>query len=65
MNSFFTFHIFLEVGKTQYLTNKNWQTLVDALIRLPKYQSFLRGVLPHGVCSKNKIPIIPRWHQHL
>jgi hypothetical protein len=30
-NSFFTLHIFLEVGKTQDLTSKFWQTLGDAL----------------------------------
>jgi hypothetical protein len=31
MNSFFTLHIFLEVGKTQDLPRKIWQTLGDAL----------------------------------
>jgi hypothetical protein len=31
MNSFFTFHSFLEVGKTQDLPSKFWQTLGDAL----------------------------------
>jgi hypothetical protein len=31
MNSFFTLHSFLEVGKTQDLPNKFWQTLRDAL----------------------------------
>jgi hypothetical protein len=29
---FFTLHIFLEVGKTQDLPSKIWQTLGDALI---------------------------------
>jgi hypothetical protein len=29
---FFTLHNFLEVGKTQYLPSKFWQTLGDALI---------------------------------
>jgi hypothetical protein len=29
MNSFFTWHIFLEVGKTQDLSSKIWQTLGD------------------------------------
>jgi hypothetical protein len=28
---FFTWHIFLEVGKTQDLPSKIWQTLGDAL----------------------------------
>jgi hypothetical protein len=32
MNSFFTWHIFLEVGKEQDLPSKIWQTLGDALI---------------------------------
>jgi hypothetical protein len=31
MNSFFTLHSFLEVGKTQDLLSKFWQTLGDAL----------------------------------
>jgi hypothetical protein len=31
MNSFFTLHSFLEVGKTQDLPSKFWQTLGDAL----------------------------------
>jgi hypothetical protein len=31
MNSFFTLHSFLEVGKTQDLPSKFWQTLRDAL----------------------------------
>jgi hypothetical protein len=31
MNSFITLHSFLEVGKTQDLPSKFWQTLGDAL----------------------------------
>jgi hypothetical protein len=31
MNSFFTWHIFLELGKTQDLPSKIWQTLGDPL----------------------------------
>jgi hypothetical protein len=31
MNSFFTWHTFLEVDKTQDLPSKIWQTLGDAL----------------------------------
>jgi hypothetical protein len=31
MNSFFTWHIFLQVGKTQDLPSKIWQTLGVAL----------------------------------
>jgi hypothetical protein len=31
MNSFFTLHSFLVVGKTQDLPSKFWQTLGDAL----------------------------------
>jgi hypothetical protein len=31
MNSFFTLHSFSEVGKTQDLPSKFWQTLGDAL----------------------------------
>jgi hypothetical protein len=36
MNSFFTWHIFLEVGKTQDLPSKIWQTLGDALVKTEK-----------------------------
>jgi hypothetical protein len=32
MNSFFTLHSFLEVGNTQDLPSKFWQTLGDALL---------------------------------
>jgi hypothetical protein len=31
MNSFFSWHIFLEAGKTQDLSSKIWQTLEAAL----------------------------------
>jgi hypothetical protein len=31
MKSFFTWHIFLGVGKTQDLLSKIWQTLGDAI----------------------------------
>jgi hypothetical protein len=31
MDSFFTCHIFLQVGKTQDLPSKIWQTVGDAL----------------------------------
>ena len=31
ISSFFTWHIFLEVGKTQDMPSKIWQTLGDAL----------------------------------
>jgi hypothetical protein len=34
MNSFFTWHVFLEVGKVQDLASKIGQTLGDALIRV-------------------------------
>jgi hypothetical protein len=31
MSSFFTWHIFLEIGKTQDLPSKIWQTLGDVV----------------------------------
>jgi hypothetical protein len=34
MNSFFTWHIFLEVDKAQGLPSKIWQPFGDALIRV-------------------------------
>jgi hypothetical protein len=40
MNSFFTWHTFLEVGKTQDFPSKNWQTFVDALTPLTFYSNF-------------------------
>jgi hypothetical protein len=53
MNSFFTLHSFLEVGKTQDLPSKIWQTLGDALmstIALEKVASDVaEGVTPHCV----------------
>jgi hypothetical protein len=38
MNYFFTLHSFLEVGKTQDLPSKFWQTLGDALV-IPKIRA--------------------------
>jgi hypothetical protein len=35
MNSFFTWHTFSELGKTQDLPSKIWQTLEDALRPFP------------------------------
>jgi hypothetical protein len=43
MNSFFTLHSFLEVGKTQDLPSKFWQTLGDAPIL--RYFSLDRRVI--------------------
>jgi hypothetical protein len=43
MNSFFTLHNFLEVGKIQDLPSKFWQTLGDALRDEPS----LRAVGDH------------------
>jgi hypothetical protein len=41
MNSFFTLHNFSEVGKTQDLPSKFWQTLGDAQIsRLQEFAKF-------------------------
>jgi hypothetical protein len=45
MSSFFTWHIFLEVGKTQDLPSKIWQTLGDALTTLlQNYRNNTRGI---------------------
>jgi hypothetical protein len=49
MNYFFTLHSFLEVGKTQDLPSKFWQTLGDALI------------IPSG---KNKYRHVHRQNAH-
>ena len=42
INSFFTWHIFLEVGKTQDMPSKIWQTLGDAPTTGPRQPTFLR-----------------------
>jgi hypothetical protein len=48
MNSFFTLHSFLEVGKTQDLPSKFWQTLEDAPFHtLPLQRSAGRRPLLH------------------
>jgi hypothetical protein len=46
MNSFFTWHTFLEVGKTQDLPSKIWQTLGGALSAIEKLPSahMLNGI---------------------
>jgi hypothetical protein len=41
MDSFFTCHIFLQVGKTQDLPSKIWQTVGDALSD-PYFGQFFR-----------------------
>jgi hypothetical protein len=47
MNYFFTLHSFLEVGKTQDLPSKFWQTLGDALNQLAmiSHNDGIRGIL--------------------
>ena len=44
ISSFFTWHIFLEVGKTQDMPSEIWQTLGDALI----WAGWIAGVVWHG-----------------
>jgi hypothetical protein len=55
MNSFFTLHIFLEVGKTQDLPSKIWQTLGDALnkIQLGMDSDVWKSELSIFVSAKN------------
>jgi hypothetical protein len=51
MNSFFTLHSFLEVGKTQDLPSKFWQTLGDALRDYPRvaveFERVFRDAMDH------------------
>jgi hypothetical protein len=49
MNSFFTLHSFLEVGKTQDLPSKFWQTLGDALRSIV----LCKGQARRALCSIN------------
>jgi hypothetical protein len=46
MNSFFTWHTFLEVGKIQDLPSKIWQTLGDALTLIRHSTLFYNCTLP-------------------
>jgi len=46
INSFFTWHIFLEVGKTQDIPSKIWQTLGDTLRTVKSPASISVMVLP-------------------
>jgi hypothetical protein len=48
-NSFFTWHFFLEVGKTQDLSSKIWQTLGDALFfRITQYDADAHNTHAHS-----------------
>jgi hypothetical protein len=61
MNSIFTLYIFLEVGKTQDLPSKIWQTLGDALksekgfvtsfLKILKSATENTPCFPDAVCS--------------
>jgi hypothetical protein len=53
MNSFFTLHSFLEVGKTQDLPSKFWQTLGDALTQLGEV--VLSNVFPKRIQLHHRI----------
>jgi hypothetical protein len=53
MNSFFTLHSFLEVGKTQDLPSKFWQTLRDALT------CYLQGKTSHPINIKGRDRLRP------
>jgi hypothetical protein len=51
MDSFFTLHSFLEVGKTQDLPSKFWKTLGDALMRCVPFIHFaIRKKINHTSC---------------
>jgi hypothetical protein len=50
MDSFFTLHSFLEVGKTQDLPSKFWQTLGDAL-RSPLLPHQLTHIIHTALCA--------------
>jgi hypothetical protein len=52
MNSFFTLHSFLEVGKTQDLPSKFWQTLVNALRRLKSRGPTLKKLINKGYAGR-------------
>jgi hypothetical protein len=51
MNSFFALHSFLEVGKTQDLSSKFWQTLGDAL---SNSNSFANELGIHIILAKQR-----------
>jgi hypothetical protein len=51
MNSFFTLHNFLEVGKTQDLPSKFWQTLGDALTDISCFEILFFKTLPTNIAK--------------
>jgi hypothetical protein len=68
MDSFFTWHIFLEVGKTQDLPSKIWQILGDALRLTMKGNEILRidTLLPdhallHAITMTSLISLNTSW----
>ena len=55
ISSFFTWHIFLEIGKTQDMPSKIWQTLGDALSVMELYMSLFQLVLLYPSSNMNYI----------
>jgi hypothetical protein len=56
MNSFFTWHTFLEVGKTQDLPSKIWQTLGDALSPFTGWANYFINVHKYLITSPSGHP---------
>jgi hypothetical protein len=62
MNSFFTLHSFLEVGKTQDLPSKFWQTLGDALSAFCMW--FPERVLALSAACSTHQPMLDAHHKN-
>ena len=58
ISSFFTWYIFLEVGKTQNMPSKIWQTLGDALTKSKICSNHYTQILA-STCCKNKLNYCP------
>jgi hypothetical protein len=56
MNSFFNLHTILEVGKSQDLPSKIWQTLGDALTLAMQNKGAFRTKLCQTAASRNSFP---------
>ena len=67
INSFFTLYIFLEVGKTQDMPSKIWQTLRDALTSgtLREKQNYIYALPPFENLNQEPFSVIFFSPSHL
>jgi hypothetical protein len=59
MDSFFTWHIFLQVGKTEDLPSKIWQTLGVALMFVTQNVDILKSYAHvQKICGHTRVDLI-------